>query len=353
MTGGHTPLAVAGHADRHRWALPGPHPVAPGVHRLPLSLPQDGLRAVNVYVIDLPDGIALIDAGWATPEAMGELRRGLAELGRSLSDIRTVLATHIHRDHYTQAITLRREVGCRVYLGLGERPGLTTLRRIATDVPVSSLVTLRAAGESLLADSILAEMQADDRYEASIWEDPDEWLQPGKFQLGDRRLQVVHTPGHTRGHLMFVDHAAGLMFTGDHVLPHITPSIGFELADGGLPLGDYLDSLQAVLDLDDARMLPAHGDPVPQVHARVRELLRHHDDRLAEALAVVVGRGPSAGGEVARRLRWTNSRRPFEDLRDFDRMLAVCETVAHLDVLAQRGELATESAGEITRYRRP
>jgi glyoxylase-like metal-dependent hydrolase (beta-lactamase superfamily II) len=65
--------------------------------------------------------------------------------------------------------------------------------------------------------------------DAGIWETPDEWLLPGpRTVLADRELDVVPTPGHTTGHVVFDDAAAGLMFTGDHVLPHITPSIGFQ-----------------------------------------------------------------------------------------------------------------------------
>ena len=77
---------------------------------------------------------------------------------------------------------------------------------------------------------------------------------------------MVATPGHTRGHVVFVDAAAELLFAGDHVLPHITPSIGFEAVPGPLPLGDYMDSLRLVRELPDRRLLPAHGPVSPSVH---------------------------------------------------------------------------------------
>ena len=66
---------------------------------------------------------------------------------------------------------------------------------------------------------------------------------PAAITLADRRLEPLPTPGHTRGHLCFLDAAAELLFAGDHVLPHITPSIGFEPAGNRMALRDYLSSL--------------------------------------------------------------------------------------------------------------
>jgi hypothetical protein len=106
--------------DRYAWTSK-VEQVAPSVHRIPLPLPNDGLRAVNVYAIQGPDGTGLIDGGWFIPEALDTLRNSLAEIGVGIHDITTVLATHFHRDHYTMAIELRRLTGCAVALGAPER----------------------------------------------------------------------------------------------------------------------------------------------------------------------------------------------------------------------------------------
>ena len=337
--------------DRHAWASGGPEPVAPGVHRLPLPLPHDALRAVNTYVVDLPVGVALVDGGWAMPASMAELESGLGVLGREITDIRTVLVTHIHRDHYTQAVALRRLVGADIYLGSGERAGLQLLHRLATEVPESALAQLRQAGELVLERGLRARIGARDNYNAQLWENPDGWLDAGNVQLGERALQVIPTPGHTKGHVVFLDRSNHLMFTGDHVLPHITPSIGFELAERGLPLGDYLRSLAAVRSLADATMLPAHGGAGGSVHQRAEELITHHQVRLREAWSAVDRCGAVPAGIVAAQLKWTRSRRPFSDLDDFDKMLAVCETVAHLDLLVHRDELSESVVDNIRLYR--
>jgi glyoxylase-like metal-dependent hydrolase (beta-lactamase superfamily II) len=166
--------------------------------------------------------------------------------------------------------------------------------------------------------------------------------------LASRSLQVIHTPGHTRGHVVFRDAEAGLLFTGDHVLPHITPSIGFEPTPPSLPLAEFLASLRAMTRLPDARMLPAHGPVAPSVHQRVDELLRHHEDRLARTLEQVVA-GRTTVHEIARGLDWTRRQRKLDELDAFNQMLAVLETKAHLDLLAETGRITSHLDGTVLR----
>lgn len=330
-----TPTTPTSRFDRGRWAEAGAETVRPGVHRVPLPLPDDGLRAVNVYALEgLTEGLVLIDGGWSIPESRKALEDALDDLGHDLGEITHVLVTHIHRDHYTQAVELRRLLGSRVYLGAGERRGLELLGELRSDRPVGSLETLRRAGAHELAERI--EAMDHGGFDPSVWEAPDRWLAAEELRFGDARLQVIPTPGHTRGHVVYLDQARGLLFAGDHVLPHITPSIGFELGDTALPLGDYLDSLRLLTTLDDARLLPAHGPVGDSVHTRVGELLAHHDDRLAQTMEILGDRTLHACA-VAGELGWTRRKVPFADLNAFNQMLAVNETAAHLDVLVARG----------------
>jgi glyoxylase-like metal-dependent hydrolase (beta-lactamase superfamily II) len=173
----------------------------------------------------------------------------------------------------------------------------------------------------------------------ALWGQPDEWLSDrATAAVGTRELTAVATPGHTRGHLVFVEAGAELLFAGDHVLPHITPSIGFEAAPADFPLRDYLDSLQLVRAMPDARLLPAHGPVTASVHARVDELLAHHDRRLAE-IEALVHHGAATAFEAASRMTWTRRQRALTDMDPFNEMLAVLETMSHLDVLVLQGRL--------------
>ena len=325
-------------AEAKRWTEPGAYPVAPGVHRIPLPLPMDGLRAVNVYAIETDEGLTLIDGGWAIEESRSLLERSLADIDRKVADITRFLVTHVHRDHYTQAVTVRREFGSHVSLGLGDKPTLDLIH--ADDVEEDPyLEMLRQAGAPDVADE-WATFTKDSTPDRSIWGYPDTWLDGDHtIPVGARTLDAVSTPGHTQGHFVFADRPAGLLFAGDHVLPTITPSIGFEPVLATLPLGDFLTSLAKVRALPDLQLLPAHGPVTSSSHARVDELVAHHDERLdlcREAISASAG----SAHEVAHQLPWTRHARRFSELDVFNAALATLETRAHLELLVARGELA-------------
>jgi glyoxylase-like metal-dependent hydrolase (beta-lactamase superfamily II) len=336
-------------AVRDDWTTPGAYPVAPGVHRIPLPLPTDGLRAVNVYAIEDTDGLTLIDAGWAIEAARTTLDRALAEIGHTAADARRFLVTHVHRDHYTQAVLLRREFGSRIAMGKDEEPNLARAAAHDPQDESSFTVRLRVADAGPII-TLLDQTSGDGTSDRTVWEQPDEWLADGAVTaVGDRSLVAVQTPGHTQGHLVFRDEVGGLLYAGDHVLPHITPSIGFEAAPADFPLRDYLDSLKLVRAAPDLRLLPAHGPVTDSAHARVDALLEHHDHRLAE-IEAFVAQGASTGYEVAGRMRWTRRAHRLSDLDPFNAMLAVLETVSHLDVLVLQGRATVTVDGEVNHY---
>jgi glyoxylase-like metal-dependent hydrolase (beta-lactamase superfamily II) len=335
-------------ADRYAWTEPEVEDIGGGVYRIPLPLPMDGLRAVNVYAITDPSGVDLIDAGIAMVPARERLTAGLSQIGYELGDIRNFFVTHIHIDHYSLAVELRRTFHNLISLGEQERANL-----IATRDMVSGRRDRFFGADSLRrlgALELAAKLRSHNRDFPAIvdWEDPDRWLADGTdLDLRTRTLRAVHTPGHTQGHLVFHDASARIMFAGDHVLPHITPSIGFEAAGNRMALSDYLSSLGRTLALPDARLLPAHGPVTDSTHGRVKELLVHHDARLAETLrAVQVGH--ASAYEVAKAIKWTRRLREFADLDLFSQIQAVNETAAHLEVLAARGQVTHSVSAEGT-----
>jgi glyoxylase-like metal-dependent hydrolase (beta-lactamase superfamily II) len=335
--------------DRLRWIEEGAHEVVPGVYRIPLPLPMDGLRAVNTYAIESEGGLVMIDSGWVLAETQDQLERSLGKIGAGLGDIRKFLITHMHRDHYTQAIALRKVFGTNVALGEDEKPSLDVLLGHDPGLLAVRGAKLATAGaQPLIAKMVEAGMQrpgGDEDYA-----EPDEWITSGqKYELGTRTLEAIATPGHTHGHVVFADFAAGLLFAGDHVLPHITPSISLEPAPQELPLGDFLDSLRLVRRLPDLTLLPAHGPVAPSVHARVDELLDHHDRRL-KLMAAELAEGPRTAYQVALAIRWTSRNRALTDLDLINQTLAVGETEAHLDLLVARGHARAYLVDEIRYY---
>jgi glyoxylase-like metal-dependent hydrolase (beta-lactamase superfamily II) len=336
--------------DTRDWTEPGIYSVAPGVYRIPLPLPHDALRAVNIYAITDGSKLVLIDSGWALDAAREGLATALKGIGAGLGDVSQFLVTHVHRDHYTQAVVLRREFGGKIALGQLEEPSL----KIAADPEVQQMNAqvdlLRQGGAEEVVTALVTMFGGVTRTNVDLWENPDEWLTPSRRTvLPGRDLDVVHTPGHTAGHVVFVDGDAELLFSGDHVLPHITPSIGFQPAPAELPLNDYLDSLRLVRALPDMRMLPAHGPVSASVHTRVDELLEHHRQRL-ETMGTKVLEGKSTAYETALSLGWTRRLRKLTEMDAFNQMLAVLETGAHLDLLVSQGKLAATEVDGVRHY---
>lgn len=316
------------------------------MHRIPLPLPMDGLKAVNVYAVLGEEGNTLIDGGWEIDVAQRALSDALGELGLAPQDFDQCLVTHHHRDHYTMALGLRRRAGLIVGLGEGEAPQLEAIR--STHGMEGSRTLLLAAG----ATSVLADLEKlpSERPDPTLWEDPDRWLLDNEtVAAAGRSLRVRATPGHTSGHVVFFDDDSDLIFAGDHVLPHITPSIGFQAKPVKTPLADYLGSLADMLTESDRLLLPAHGLAGGRLHARVEELLAHHDKRLTQTEAAVRA-GASTGFAVAEALRWTRHERHLSEMDPFNQMLATTETLAHLQVLAAQDRVRETAVDGVWRY---
>jgi glyoxylase-like metal-dependent hydrolase (beta-lactamase superfamily II) len=335
--------------DRNAWAESGVEDLGGGLFRIPLPLPNDGLTAVNVYAITGEHGVDLVDAGMALDQARDRLADSLGHLGYGLPDIRNFFITHIHQDHYTLAVQLRSTLRAQITLGEEERINMEAIRDVAEGRHepgfVEMLPALGAAELTGQVRAILAPGLANPTPKLD-WDDPDRWLADGTvIDLPSRSLRAIHTPGHTRGHVVFHDEAGGLLFAGDHVLPHITPSIGFQPAITRQALSQYLGSLRLMLALPDSRLLPAHGPVSDSTHARVNELLAHHETRLEQTLEVASA-GPITAFGTATALPWTRRKRKFADLDPMNQLLAVGETAAHLEVLVVRGQLARVTSPE-------
>ncbi len=297
-----------------------------------------------MYAIADGDQVVMIDGGWALADSRDRLEASLRSVGYGLGDIREFLVTHIHRDHFTQAIALRRAFGSTVALGEGERVSLEAMRTVEVHPDVA---TLRTAGAIELSEMMAAWTG---EHDLTDWEDPDRWLSDGvDLPLKSRTLRVIATPGHTRGHVVFHDPQAKILFAGDHVLPHITPSIGIELEQVQSPLRDYMASLRIVKALPDAKLLPAHGPVIGSAHARVDALLAHHEHRLVQT-ADAVASGADTGYAAAVALPWTRHHRQLADLDVFNQSMAIRETMAHLEVLVERGVLTRHFDDGIARF---
>jgi glyoxylase-like metal-dependent hydrolase (beta-lactamase superfamily II) len=307
-----------------------------------------------VYVLADRDRLTLIDGGWAMEDSERRLTEALRSLDFDTADITDILVTHIHHDHYSQAVAIRRKYGARVSLGAQEQPNIDAIAAAAQSgrTPFDA-ESLRRLGADDLAATLGGRAGGPSPHGSEMSEYPDTWLPDrARVRCGAHDLEAVATPGHTRGHVVYRDPDQGNLFAGDHVLPHITPSIGFEPAGSRWALRDFLQSLRLLRDMPDARLLPAHGPVTDSAHARIDELLEHHAQRLDQILAAVTERGSATAYEAAGALRWTRRELSLTDLDPFDQMLATRETAAHLEVLAWQDRLTLEERDGVVGYAR-
>jgi glyoxylase-like metal-dependent hydrolase (beta-lactamase superfamily II) len=128
------------------WQEGGVYVVEPGIYRLPLPIPGDHLGAVNVYAAMDGDALVLVDSGVAVAESRSQFEASLDVLGVGLRDVEQFLVTHLHYDHYSQALAVRREFGARVALGYEERHSLRALHERSDPPLTTQFAQLRRYG---------------------------------------------------------------------------------------------------------------------------------------------------------------------------------------------------------------
>jgi glyoxylase-like metal-dependent hydrolase (beta-lactamase superfamily II) len=308
--------------------------VRPGIWALPIPMPGS-LGYVCAYTVESPDGILLIDAGWDSPEAFAALEQGLITAGSGLGEVKGVLFTHGHHDHYGLAQKVR--AATNAWLALHEADAASVVQRSRIRVELSERV------HGLLDD---LRIRADEQEEVSRVltrqigpeeqpPQPDRFVFDGEeVKLRSGELIAIHTPGHSRGHICFVHRSAGVVFTGDHVLSRTTPHIGAYFGSAESPLDDYLVSLRRLRPFGEMMTLPGHEQRV-LLGPRIDELLAHHEERLIEVREAMAA-GAESAVAIAQRMTWAG---PWDRYQALDKFLATTEALAHLFLLRRRGEV--------------
>ena len=301
----------------------------------PIPLPNNPLKWLNCYVLRGGPGERnlLVDTGFYRPECIAALEEGLRQLSLKPEDT-DVFLSHLHSDHAGNARYLQ-DRGCRILMG-------------ARDYAIISLPSHNRwarSGQHVLREGMplrqLERMRQENR-EVSVTSGDFEavQLQDGDVLLvAGRELLCVLTPGHTPGHMCLYDRQGETMFLGDHVLFDISPNITFwmDVAD---PLGDYLDSLRAMLRFPVRLALPGHRTlPQIPIEERIVQLLHHHQWRLENMLQVLAEEPGLTAYELAGRMRWRIHAKSWETFPPGQQYFALGETLSHLDHLLLQGKL--------------
>ena len=347
--------------------------VAPGVLRMQLPIWLPGLGHVNMYGLMDDRGLAVVDPGLPGPSSWKALKGRLATAGYKVKDIHTVVVTHSHPDHFGAAGRIKKEadaqlIAHKAFTTWSLQKGGATLSEVdaqrleqeaieeAAHYHGPSLDELPALGEEDYA--ALDEITTDAQRQSVPWggttawggskhpqppmsrrmmmramrllfvpPDPTRRVRHGSpIRLAGRDWLVVHTPGHTLDHLCLYDPENGLLLSGDHVLPTITPHIAG--SNQGDALSSYLATLDLVASLPDVRLgLPAHGHPFADVPGRVEAIKEHHFERMEKLRSTSVALGPASVVTLSREL--------FPE-RHWG-VMAESETFAHLEHLHRAG----------------
>jgi len=364
--------------------------VAPGVLRLQLPISMPGLGHVNCYAMEDSKGIALVDPGLPGPRTWRRLKRHLTSAGLSVDRVHTVVITHSHPDHFGQAARLAKRTGAEIVTHRSFRTFLdptaeefddethTVLDKTADQTPAEQGHdhqnhghthghTHGAAGGGGQAPANRADpgpfgrttpwggkpfqlplnrrmkywaiRKASGRFMSTP--KPSERVEDTQvLSLGGREWVSVHTPGHTPDHLCLWDPANGVMISGDHVLPTITPHIS-GLGFTPDPLAEFFTSLDRMQSFDGVKtVLPAHGLEFADLTGRAESIKLHHHERLD----ILRQSGERLGqGTVEAYMKELFQPRSWGSM-------AESETYAHLEHLRLARQAKVVTGGEQLRY---
>ncbi len=257
----------------------------PGIWRLRLPCPWPGVPHVNAWAVRSGAGVVLFDTGIGGSEGGGQLEIGLRQAGFSLADVRLLVCTHAHSDHYGAAGTVVDGAGCELWM----HPAWEHVRELVEDPDRAWERRIEVARQSGVPDRAL------ERYERRRGEDPlfDRIVEPDRELLPGVRIETdvgaweVHeTPGHAPSHVVLHQPERRLMISGDHLLGRV--SLFFDHGHTPDPVGEFLAGLDEIAGLETDLCLAGHGRPFRDIPAKIeanRALVAEQLGRVRGALA--------------------------------------------------------------------
>jgi glyoxylase-like metal-dependent hydrolase (beta-lactamase superfamily II) len=317
---------------------------AEGIHRLRIPTPF-AVGRVNCYLIE-DEPLTLVDTGPNSGKALDELQSQLAARGHSIDDLELVVITHQHIDHLGLVEIIARHSGAEVAaLDLA----VTRLANFSEDAERDDEFSAQLMLRNGVPENVVIALQGVSRA-FRAWgshANVTRRLADGEtLELRDRRLEVMHRPGHSPSDTVFWDHERRILIAADHLLPTISsnPLISRPLDGSGertQALVSYTDSLRKTRELPAEIVLPGHGDPITDHVALIDERFRMTERRKQKIFDLVRER-PRTGHEIAQEL-WGN-------VAVTEAFLTLSEVIGHLDLLANEGLVREKEDDQVVLY---
>lgn len=289
----------------------------------------------NCYVVKDGGETLVVDSGAPTDEGYALLSSALRELG--VEPVQAVFfLTHFHIDH-AGLVDRIAPAGARVCasaidLEVAQAPSGDSFDSSVTSSLIDEGVSTAEA--ELYAGSVRGLVAFDlERPGIKPVRDGD------VLHVGRYCFQVVGTPGHTPGHVSLFEASSGILFGGDHILFGISPCIAV-FPDGADGVRAYLDSLEKVRALGCRKLLHAHGSLRDGVSERVDWLIRHHRQRLDEAVGLIADAPGMTGEEIIGKIGWSIPFPTWEEVPAGQRWCILCEGAALLNHLVIDGRVS-------------
>jgi glyoxylase-like metal-dependent hydrolase (beta-lactamase superfamily II) len=297
------------------------------VWSLAMPMPRGHIRYSLLSLLrDSDGGLHIVDPGWDTDENWTRFVDAITGIGASLTDIRSLVSTHLHPDHLGMAERIRAATGAPLRLHAADQDALDAQQKNPwTDESVAR--QLDEWGVPVERRDGLAEFASN--APTSRWVTADSTLADGeRLDIPGFDLTVEWTPGHTPGSICLRDDARAILLTGDHVLPTMHAGLGLGGNTANNALADYLGALERVSALADHEVLPGHGYRFTGLAERAHAHAEHHLRRTSEVRAVLAGHGELSTWDIATQLSWTAG---WENLRGFFVFSALSQTAMHRD----------------------